>query len=679
MAYASTLVTYGQGRGVVTSTGDHTEIGRISEMISAAQSLETPLTRKIKAFGHKLLILILGLAGLVVAVGLWRGESLDEILSSAIALAVGAIPEGLPVAVTVTLAIGVSRMARRRAIIRKLPAVETLGSTTVICTDKTGTLTQNQMTVRQVVVGDEVHEVGGNGYEPSGDLMLDGQRLTPGEAPGLSECLLAGLVCNDSALVQKEGRWDAQGDPTEVALIVAARKAGLDGDAVKTRLPRVDAIPFESQHQFMATLHDDAHGERKLVYLKGAVEVVLDRCNVAFNTRRQPIKLDRERIQKHVSDLAASGLRVLAFARAELPADTQRISAHSLPHQFTFLGLQGMIDPPRPEAVEAVAACHRAGIQVKMITGDHAGTAVAIGRQLGLVQEATASPHPLALTGKELAALSDEQLIEAAGNVSVFARVTPEQKLRLVEALQARGHVVAMTGDGVNDGPAIKQADIGVAMGITGTEVAKEASDMVLTDDNFASIAGRRGGRPERVRQPDQDHHLGAAQQSGAGLGDPGGGPGGCDPAHPAHPGALDQHDHRRRAGAVPRARTQRAGPHAAPAARARRADPHGPDARAGGAGGCAHPHRRLRAVPMGVGSWSRPRGRTHGRAQYRGRDPGAVSGQLPLAAPFHPIHRPVPQRLAVVGHCGCPAPASRHHLPAFLELHFPDGPDWLG
>jgi cation-transporting P-type ATPase F len=488
MTYASTLVTYGQGRGVVTSTGDHTEIGRISELISAAQNVETPLTREIRAFGHKLLVLILGLAGLVVALGLWRGESLDEILSSAIALAVGAIPEGLPVAVTVTLAIGVSRMARRRAIIRKLPAVETLGSTTVICTDKTGTLTQNQMTVRQVVVGDDVHEVGGNGYEPSGDLILDGQRLTPGDAPGLTECLLAGLVCNDSALVQKEGRWEAQGDPTEVALIVAARKAGLEGDAVKTLLPRVDAIPFESQHQFMATLHDDKEAGRKLVYLKGAVEVVLDRCNVAFNTRRQPINLDRERIHKHVCDLAASGLRVLAFARAELPAATQSIGANSLPHQFTFLGLQGMIDPPRPEAVEAVAACHRAGIQVKMITGDHAGTAVAIGRQLGLVQAANASPHPMALTGKELAALSDEQLIKAAEDVSVFARVTPEQKLRLVEALQARGNVVAMTWDGVNDGPAIKQANIGVAMGITGTEVAKEASDMVLTDDNFASI-----------------------------------------------------------------------------------------------------------------------------------------------------------------------------------------------
>ena len=489
MAYASTLVTYGQGRGVVTSTGDHTEIGRISEMISAAHSLDTPLTRRIRSFGHQLLTVILSLAALVLAVGLWRGEGLDEILSSAIALAVGAIPEGVPVAVTVTLAIGVSRMARRRAIIRKLPAVETLGSTTVICSDKTGTLTQNQMTVRQVVIDDLVYDVGGHGYEPSGDIMLNGQRVAPDEAPGLSECLLAGLVCNDSALVRKEGRWDAQGDPTEVALIVAARKAGLDGDAVKTGVPRVDAIPFESQHQFMATLHDDADGGRRLVYLKGAVEVVLDRCHVAFNTRRQPITLDRERVQKHVGDLASTGLRVLAFARAELPVDTQRISAHSLSRQFTFLGLQGMIDPPRPEAVEAVAACHRAGIQVKMITGDHAGTAVAIGRQLGLVQEAAASPHPLALTGKELATLSDEQLIEAAGGVSVFARVTPEQKLRLVEALQGRGHVVAMTGDGVNDGPAIKQADIGVAMGITGTEVAKEASDMVLTDDNFASIA----------------------------------------------------------------------------------------------------------------------------------------------------------------------------------------------
>jgi Ca2+-transporting ATPase len=250
----------------------------------------------------------------------------------------------------------------------------------------------------------------------------------------------------------------------------------------------VDAIPFESQHQFMATLHDDAGAGRKWVYLKGAVEVVLDRCRAAIDTNGQPIKLDRERIQQQVAQLAAAGLRVLALARAEVPSETQRLSVHELPPGFTFLGLQGMIDPPRQEAIDAVAACHRAGIQVKMITGDHAGTAVAVGRQLGLVKGITAPDRPSALTGKELAALSDESLTKVAESVSVFARVTPEQKLRLVEALQARGHVVAMTGDGVNDGPALKQANIGVAMGITGTEVAKEASDMVLTDDNFASI-----------------------------------------------------------------------------------------------------------------------------------------------------------------------------------------------
>ncbi len=488
MAYASTLVTYGQGRAVVIGTGDHTEIGRISEMISAAPNLETPLTRKMAAFGHKLLIGILGLVGVVVALGLWRREPLDDIVSSAIALAVGAIPEGLPAAVTVTLAIGVARMARRRAIIRKLPAVETLGSTTVICSDKTGTLTQNQMTVRQVVVGDSLVEATGNGYEPQGDLTMGGTALARDEAPGVSECLLAGLLCNDSALVQREGRWDAQGDPTEVALIVAAHKAGLDGEAEQGRLRRVDVIPFESQHQYMATLHEDRAAGRKLVYLKGAVEVVLDRCHVAFNSRRQPVRLDREGVQAQVARLAAAGLRVLAFARAELSPATTRIHARDLPRRFTFLGLQGMIDPPRPEAIDAVAACHRAGIQVKMITGDHAGTAVAVARQLGLAAQTEGADHPAALTGKDLATLDDERLIEAAANVPVFARVTPEQKLRLVEALQERGHVVAMTGDGVNDGPALKQANIGVAMGITGTEVAKEASDMVLTDDNFASI-----------------------------------------------------------------------------------------------------------------------------------------------------------------------------------------------
>lgn len=488
MAYASTLVTYGQGRGVVIATGDHTEVGRISDLISTAPNVDTPLTRKMAAFGHTLLIAILGLAALVLAIGLARGERLENILSSAIALAVGAIPEGLPAAVTVTLAIGVARMAKRRAIIRKLPAVETLGTTTVICSDKTGTLTQNQMTVRQLVVGDSVIQVGGIGYEPDGDLTIGGRPFAPDEAPGVTECLLAGLICNDSALVLKEGRWDAHGDPTEVALIVAARKAGLEETTAASRLPRLDTIPFESQHQFMATLHDVADADKTLVYVKGAVEVVVELCHMALDLRGHPIPLDRGRVHEQVAQLASAGLRVLAFGRAELPADSRRLPADSLPSRFTFLGLQGMIDPPRPEAIEAVAACQRAGIQVKMITGDHAVTAVAIGRQLGLVQDSTAPDHKPAWTGQELAALSDASFIAVAEPVSIFARVSPEQKLRLVQALQGRGHVVAMTGDGVNDGPALKQANIGVAMGITGTEVAKEASDMVLTDDNFASI-----------------------------------------------------------------------------------------------------------------------------------------------------------------------------------------------
>jgi Ca2+-transporting ATPase len=488
MAYASTLVTYGQGRGIVTSTGDQTELGRISELISGAQSLETPLTRKMAMFSHKLLLVILGLTALVIALGWWRGGSLDEIVSSAIALAVGAIPEGLPAAVTVTLAIGVARMARRRAIIRKLPAVETLGSTTVICTDKTGTLTQNQMMVRIAAVGDAAFELSGKGYEPQGEITLNGQGVTAATAPGLTECLGAGLLCSDSALVQIEGRWEAQGDPTEVALIVAARKAGLDPERVREQLPRVDVIPFESQHQFMATLHSDSASGKKRVYMKGAVEVVLERCTMALGRDSTAEPIDRKRVHAQVEELSAAGLRVLAFARVALSPGTTRIDTHSLPRDFTLLGLQGMIDPPRPEALEAVRACHRAGVRVKMITGDHPGTALAIGRELNLVPERVPAGHPAALSGRELAALSDVQLIEAAEQVSVFARVTPEQKLRLVEALQARGHVVAMTGDGVNDGPALKQADIGVAMGITGTEVAKEAADMVLTDDNFASI-----------------------------------------------------------------------------------------------------------------------------------------------------------------------------------------------
>ncbi|MBU2537355.1 MAG: cation-transporting P-type ATPase [Proteobacteria bacterium] len=486
MAYASTLVTYGQGKGIVTATGDATEVGRISKLISAAEALATPLTRKISEFSNVLLYVILGLAGLTIAVGLLRGQTFLDMFMAAVALAVGAIPEGLPAAVTITLAIGVSRMAKKRAIIRKLPAVETLGSTTVICTDKTGTLTENQMTVQTIVAGGVVHTVTGTGYNPLvGAIDTLEDTADPGISPALRECLLAGFLCNDSQLVEGEEGWQVQGDPTEGALLTAARKGGIGSEALSVN-PRLDTVPFESEHQYMATLHDGGLGAPRLVYLKGAVEAVLARCVTQLDRMGNPVPLRVEDIQEAVESMAAKGMRVLAMARAEMGPETWAIHHADLPTTMVFLGLQGMIDPPRPEAVEAVKICQAAGIRVKMITGDHPVTAAAIAEQVGLYSRSTA--RGAVLTGAELEKLSDSEFIDRAGDTAVFARATPEQKLRLVEALQARGQVVAMTGDGVNDAPALKRADIGVAMGITGTEVAKEAADMVLTDDNFSSI-----------------------------------------------------------------------------------------------------------------------------------------------------------------------------------------------
>jgi Ca2+-transporting ATPase len=489
MAYASTLVTYGQATGIVVATGDNTEVGRISQLISTAQELETPLTRKIGQFSQTLLYVILTLAGLTILVGLWRGQALIDTLMAAIALAVSAIPEGLPAAVTVTLAIGVSRMARRRAIIRKLPAVEALGSTTIICSDKTGTLTQNQMTVQEIALVDAQYEVTGAGYHPAGQLLQQGVPVQPASQAALLECLQAGLLCNDSRLVEKQGQWEIEGDPTEGALLVAAHKAGLKAEVQQAQLPRLDAIPFESQHQYMATLHDTGPAQPRLVYVKGAVEVLLEKCSDTLDETGQTIPLDTARIHAVVGAMAAKGLRVLAFARGELPAGAKDLTHAHIANGLTFLGLQGLSDPPRPEAVAAVHACQSAGIRVKMITGDHALTASAIARQIGLDGAGAADEAaPAVLTGKAMADLSDTELIEAAERTAVFARVTPEQKLRLVQALQVQGHIVAMTGDGVNDAPALKQSDIGVAMGKNGTDVAKEAADMVLTDDNFASI-----------------------------------------------------------------------------------------------------------------------------------------------------------------------------------------------
>ncbi|MDA8086714.1 MAG: cation-transporting P-type ATPase [Nitrospiraceae bacterium] len=482
MAFASTLVTYGQGIGGVVATGDGTEVGRISQLISAAAELETPLTRKIAKFSHLLLYAILALAAVTFVVGLVRGQAAVDMFMAAVALAVGAIPEGLPAAMTITLAIGVSRMARQKAIIRKLPAVETLGSTTVICSDKTGTLTENQMTVQEIAAGGERFVVSGAGYAPSGKILKVDSQADASGSTALTECLRAGLLCNDSTLIEKNGRWKVHGDPTEGALIVSAIKGGLSAVAEQKQLPRIDAIPFESQHQYMATLHDKVADNPRIVYVKGSTESVLERCSSLLNSDGQTTSLDKGRILTVIESMATKGLRVIAFAKGELKQETNALHHADISSDLTFVGLQGMIDPPRAEAMEAVKRCYTAGIHVKMITGDHALTASAIAGQIGL------NTGGNTITGKEMAQLSDRELIAVASQTAVFARVTPDQKLRLVEALQAKGNIVAMTGDGVNDAPALKRADIGVAMGITGTEVAKEAADMVLTDDNFSSI-----------------------------------------------------------------------------------------------------------------------------------------------------------------------------------------------
>jgi len=489
MAYSSTLVTYGTGVGVVTAIGEHTEIGRINDLIANADILDTPLTKRIAYFSRVLLYVIMSMAILTFAVGIVRGESWLEMFMASVSLAVGAIPEGLPAALTITLAIGVSKMAKRHAIIRKLPAVETLGSTTVICSDKTGTLTQNEMTVEQVFAGETLVLVSGAGYAPAGDFSMEnGSKFAPADHVALMECLKAGALCNDARLHKPGEAWKIDGDPTEGALLAVAGKAGILSQSLQVQCPRIDAIPFESEYQYMATLHGGAQNNAHVVYLKGSVESILPKCIDRLANSGEIRPLDQDEIHRRVDAMAAKGLRVLAVARRIMPPDTKTIDHSDVSGELTFLGLQAMIDPPRPEAIASVHACQRAGIEVKMITGDHAGTAMAIAREIGLGRRTDPQANPAVLTGRELSVLSDSEMMQRTRDTSVFARVAPEQKLRLVKALQARGNIVAMTGDGVNDGPALRQADIGVAMGITGTEVAKEAADMVLTDDNFSSI-----------------------------------------------------------------------------------------------------------------------------------------------------------------------------------------------
>ncbi len=481
MAYSSTLVVYGQGSGVVVATADNTEIGRISTMLDEVQTLTTPLLRQMEVFGRWLTIAIMALAAITFLFG-WLVHQFDigEMFLAAVSMAVAAIPEGLPAVLTITLALGVQRMAKRSAIIRRLPAVEALGSVTVICTDKTGTLTRNEMTVQRVLTAAKVFEVSGTGYAPHGGFSIDGKETAIAEHNETLDLLRAGLLCNDAALRESDAAWHIAGDPTEGALITLAMKAGLDPVFEQESLPRTDLIPFESEHRFMATLHHDHQGHA-FIFVKGAVEQVLAMCNRQRGLG-EDLPPDLPYWHSKMAETGALGQRVLALAMKTVEGGKRDLDFDDMQDGYTLLGMVGITDPPREEAIAAVLDCRAAGIRVVMITGDHAETALAIAKQLGI-----GNSH--ALTGSELDTLDETALRQAVRDVDVFARASPKHKLRLVAALQASGEIVAMTGDGVNDAPALKRADIGVAMGMKGTEVAKEAAEMVLADDNFATIA----------------------------------------------------------------------------------------------------------------------------------------------------------------------------------------------
>jgi len=486
MAWSGTLVTYGQGTGVVTATGTATELGRISTLLASVEKLTTPLLKLMARFGQVLAGVILLLSGLIFGFGVWvRDYPASDMFLAAVGLAVAAIPEGLPAIMTITLAIGVTRMAHRHAIIRRLPAVETLGAVSVICSDKTGTLTRNEMTVQTVIGTDAIFEVSGSGYAPEGGFSREGERADPETYPLLREVARAALLCNDAELRDTDAGWQLAGDPTEGALLTLAMKAGLDPRQTREALPRSDVIPFESEHRFMATLNHD-HDGRGFIYLKGAPERVLALCE-AQNSADGEAPLDPDFWHARMEAAAAEGMRLLALAVRHETTTTLNFSDIE-DGGFTLLAVLGLADPPREEAIQAVADCRAAGIRVKMITGDHAATAQAIGKQLGLGSH---SPGEVvrATTGAEIETLDNEQLRDVVAKTDIFARASPEHKLRLVEALQSLGHVTAMTGDGVNDAPALRRADVGVAMGRKGTEAAKEAAEMVLADDNFASIA----------------------------------------------------------------------------------------------------------------------------------------------------------------------------------------------
>ncbi|GLK83981.1 carbonate dehydratase [Ancylobacter defluvii] len=479
MAFSGTTVAAGQGAAVVVATGVRSEIGRIGKLMAEVEPMATPLLRQIDGFARRFTWLAFGGAALLFGFAVaFRGHDWADALIAVVALAVGVVPEGLPAVITITLAIGVRRMAARNAVIRLLPAVETLGATSVICSDKTGTLTRNEMTARRIFVPEGEVEVEGGGYKPEGRIVWTGAAKAGAATQAALPLIRAGLLCNDAQLRREADHWSVEGDPMEGALVTLAIKAGLDPAAERSSWIRRDEIPFDAAYRFMATAHEGPGGE-KILFIKGAPEALLPRCGA-----------DPALWGAHVEAAAGHGERVLAERAKTVAQLPERLGFDDANEGFRFLGLVGFIDPPRPEAVAAIAECHSAGIEVKMITGDHAATAVAIARQLGIAEE------PLAATGAEVDAADDEALVGIARRISVFARTSPENKLRIVRALQSTGAVVAMTGDGVNDAPSLRQADVGIAMGRKGTEAAKQAAEIVLVDDNFASIvAAVREGR----------------------------------------------------------------------------------------------------------------------------------------------------------------------------------------
>lgn len=497
MVYSGTSVTRGRGKAVVCATGMSTEVGHIAGMIQSDEHEQTPLEKRLEHLGRWLVWGCLVICLIVVATGVAKGEPLFLMCMSGISLAVAAIPEGLPAIVTVALAIGVQRMIKRNAIVRKLPAVETLGCTTVICSDKTGTLTQNEMTVRKIFTGSITYDISGTGYDIKGNFLSNNKTVNPSDDATLNNCLLVSSLCNNSVLKRNNvgitglwrrknsNAWSVEGDPTEGALLVAAAKAGIWRTEVEKNQRRIAEIPFESERRRMSVIYDRNDGT-SVMYIKGAPDTILELCTHYFEENKEntltPEKLSS--ISNANDQMTSDALRVLALAYRRLPKEDAYNPTEEIENSLVFVGLIGMIDPPREEVKPAIATCRQAGIKTVMITGDHRNTAVAIAKELKIYAE---GEHQ-SLTGLELDSLSDTELAQVVNKVTVYARVSPAHKLRIVKALKRHGHIVAMTGDGVNDAPAIKEADIGIAMGVTGTEVTKEASSMILADDNFASI-----------------------------------------------------------------------------------------------------------------------------------------------------------------------------------------------